>query len=109
MKQFKIKANQIIRLIEPIGAAAATDMIMVEGKDVGYMYRQDPINDVDTGWRFFAGHESDEYIKNNDNTGFYDINTIANYDPSIIPCLSEPIGTAWERVVNTNRFQRVDK
>lgn len=109
MKQFKLKADQIERLIDPIGAATATDMIVVEGKDIGYMYRDNPINDIDTGWRFFAGNESDEYIKNNDNTGFYDINTIANYDPSIIPCLNEPIGTAWERIPDTNRYRRVNQ
>lgn len=96
MKDFKIKAEQIVRLIGPVGTATATDMIMVEGRDIGYMYREDPINDVDTGWRFFAGDESDAYIEDNNNTGFYEINTIANYHPSIIARLDESVGTAWD-------------
>ncbi len=107
MKKFKLSADQIIRLIEPIGAATATDMITVEGKDVGYMYRDNPINDSDTGWRFFSGDEDENYVKNNDNTSIYDINTIANYDPSIMAYLNEPIGSAWERMPNTNKFERV--
>jgi len=108
MKEFKLRADQIIKLIEEAGAATATDMITVEGKDVGFMYRDQPINDIDTGWRFFSGDEDESYIKNNDNTSFYDINTIANYDPSIIAYLNEPIGTVWERVPNTNRFRRTE-
>ena len=109
MKQFKIPVEQIKRLISPVGAATATDMIMVDGKDVAYMYRDMPINEHDTGWRFFAGGESPEYLSNNSNSGFYDINTIANYDPSIIQHLDELPGTAWERITGTNRFQKVEK
>ena len=75
MKKFRIPAGQIKRLIGPVGGATATDMITVEGRDIGYMYRDKPINNGDTGWRFFAGDESPEYIGNNKNTEFYDVNT----------------------------------
>ena len=108
MKKFKIPSQDIVNLIEPIGAATATDMITVEGRDIGYMYREKPINGVDTGWRFFAGFESEEYIKNNSNTGFYHINTIANYDPSIIPYLNGLTGKAWERIPNTKKFKQIE-
>lgn len=107
MKNFKLSSDQIVKLVEPIGAATATDMITVEGKDIGYMYREEPINNIDSGWRFFSGDEDDDYISNNDNTSFYNINTIANYDPSIILYLNKPIGSAWERIPDTNYFQEV--
>jgi hypothetical protein len=109
MKKFKIPDGQIKRLIGPVGGATAADMITVDGKDVGYMYRDKPINEHDTGWRFFAGEEGSDYINDLNNTGFYDINTIANCDPSIIPYLDEPTGTAWERIPGENEFQRVEK
>ena len=109
MKKFRIPAGQIKRLIGPVGGATATDMITVEGRDIGYMYRDKPINNGDTGWRFFAGDESPEYIGNNKNTEFYDVNTIVNYDPSIIPYLNEPVGSAWERTPNTNQFIRIEQ
>jgi len=83
-------------------------MITVEGKDVGFMYRDRPINDIDSGWRFFSGDEDETYINNNDNTSFYNVNTIANYDPSIIAYLNEPIGTVWERIPKTNKFRRTE-
>jgi hypothetical protein len=108
MKKFKLRADQIVTLVEPPGSATATDMITVEGRDVGYMYRESALAQGDTGWRFFSGDEDESYIKNNDNTGIYNINTIANYDPSIIAYLNEPPGSAWERIPGTNRFERVD-
>lgn len=31
------------------------------------------------------------------NLGIYDVNTIANYDPDIVPFLDSPFGRAFER------------
>lgn len=41
--------------------ALATDKIVVDGI-VGYMYREDAINDADSGWWFFSGTEDQDYI-----------------------------------------------
>lgn len=82
----------------------ATDMITVEGRNVGYMYREAPDNDVDSGWRFMSGQESDEYMDNADNHGIYSVNTICNCDPSIIPHLRAPAGTAFFRDPKTGAF-----
>jgi Protein of unknown function (DUF2185) len=34
---------------------------------------------------------------NPDNWALYDVNTIANYDPTIIPYLDSPVGSAFGR------------
>jgi len=47
------------------------------------MYREQPDNDVDSGWRFMAGYETDDYMNNPSNHGIFDVNTIANYDEDI--------------------------
>jgi hypothetical protein len=49
-KNFKLKAEQIVKLIEPMGGCIATDKITVEGELVDYMVRKEPDNDVDSGW-----------------------------------------------------------
>ena len=90
------------------GSCFATDMITVEGCKVGYMYREPPDNDVDSGWRFFAGVESDEYANDPDNLALYSVNTIANYDPDIIACLDAPVGSAFERDPVSGGFSLVD-
>ena len=66
---------------------------------VGYMYRElDDSSFNDSGWRFFAGDEDDEYTSNPDNFHIFDLNTICNYDNSIINFLDAPYGTAYIRV-----------
>lgn len=84
-------------LVTGYGSCFASDRITVDGQSVGFMYREKGDNDLDSGWRFFAGDESEGYTDNPDNFGIYEVNTIANYDPSIIPFLTAPVGSAYSR------------
>lgn len=59
-KIYKLKAEQIKKLIEPIGGCIATDKITVEGEFVDYMVRERPNNDIDSGWQFFSGTEDQQ-------------------------------------------------
>jgi hypothetical protein len=106
-KAFKLAKEQIKPLAQGHGSCFATDMITVEGDPVRFMYREEPDNEIDSGWRFMSGFESDEYLDNPDNLAVYDVNTIANYDPSIIPLLSSPIGSAFEKVEEGGQFEVV--
>jgi hypothetical protein len=106
-RQFKIPADQIKPLAEGHGACLATDMITCDGHKVGYMYREEPFFENDSGWRFFSGRETEEYADNPDNTAIYEVNTIANYDPAIIPLLNSPTNTAFERRGLFKKFVQV--
>ena len=75
-KKFALRADQIGPLAEGHGRCFATDMITVEGRRVGYMYREEPDDDGDSGWRFMAGRESPEYMDEADNHAIYDVNTV---------------------------------
>ena len=107
-KKLKIPTEKLRRLIQKMGACSATDKITVEGKDVGWMCRVEPETQDDSGWRFLAGDESHDYLDNPDNHGIYDVNTICNYDQSIIPFLHAAPGTAYERDPGTGVFVKVD-
>lgn len=96
-KNYKLKPDQIQRLIPDIGFAFATDMITVEGKSVDYMARQQPDREGNSGWIFYGGGETQEYMDNPSNTSVLSVNTIANYDPEIISFLTYPPGTEVER------------
>lgn len=96
-KVFKIKAEEIKDIVVGYGSCISTDMITVQGKKVGYMYRDDPDNDIDSGWRFMSGKESQKYMDNPKNMAIYDINTIANYSPDIVELLDAPFHSAFER------------
>jgi hypothetical protein len=104
-KFFKLKPEEIVELITPMGACFATDRITVDGMKIGYMYREEAEEEMDSGWRFFEGSESDEYANDPNNVMIYAVNTIANYDPAIIPYLDLPCFTELVRIEGTDQFQ----
>jgi hypothetical protein len=95
-KVFKLKAYEIAALVPGRGGCIASDRITVDGMPVGYMYRTSPLNQFDSGWAFLAGDEDQDYLDDPDLHAIYDVNTIANYDPAIIPFLDSPEG--WRLV-----------
>ena len=95
-KNFKLQAGQIKDLARGHGACIASDRITVDGLKVGFMYRQDD-GEGGSGWAFLSGEESQEYLDDPKHFGIYDCNTIANYDPEIIPLLDNPYGSAFAR------------
>ena len=107
---FKLAGHEITSLAPGRGSCIATDRITVEGEKVGYMYREDPDpeNAADSGWRFFSGTEDDAYANDPDNLQIYDVNTIANYDPEIIPFLDAEVPSAFARDAETGKLVEVE-
>lgn len=97
MKNFRLRKEQMERLAYGYGACIASDHITVDGMPVGFMYREEPSHQSDSGWRFLSGTETEEYMDDAANHGVYDVNTIANYDRSIIPLLDSPPGSAFQK------------
>ena len=102
-KNYRLQPTDIKELLPDLDGPTgclATDRVVVDGSKVGYMYREEPDADrdmPDSGWRFFAGDENDDYMDDAGNSGIYALNTIANYDPEIIPFLDAAYGTAFGR------------
>ena len=71
------------------------------------MYREATDRHLDSGWCFMSGFESDEYMNDSENHAVYDVNTIANYDPDIVPFLDAPVGSALERKNGTGPLVEV--
>jgi hypothetical protein len=71
------------------------------------MYREEPQEATDSGWRFFSGTEDQDYVNDPKNTSIYNVNTIANYDKAIIPYLTLSIGTELERIIGTDKFETI--
>ena len=106
-KPFRLRADQIRPIATGYGGCIATDLITCEGLKVAFMYREVADNAVDSGWRFISGYESDEYMDDPGNHAAYDVNTIANYDPDIVPFLDAPVGAAFERENGAGEFREV--
>ena len=73
----------------------ATKEISVSGRPVGFMYREEPVFDNDSGWRFFSGAEDDAYTDNPDHFQILPLNEVLEGNPEIAPLMSETQG-AWE-------------
>lgn len=97
--KYKLKPDQILKLIDSTEGCIASNRITIDGCKVGFMYREEPYRNSwpDTGWRFMAGDESDEYMGNAMNHNIYQVNTICNYDHDIIPFLDSKPGSAYIR------------
>lgn len=73
--------------------------IVVDGMKIGYMYREIPDTEFpDSGWRFFSGDESDDYVNVPENIFIVSLNTACNYDSTIIDYLDAAYGSAFIRV-----------
>lgn len=103
-KTLGLRPDQIRSLAEGYGRCVATDRIVVDCAPIGYMYREEPEDRDDSGWHFFAGDESEEYTNDPTKLGIYDVNTIANYDPDIVPLINEKAGTAFVRDASSGRL-----
>ena len=107
-KKFALSAEDIKALVPNQGGCLATDRITVDGSKVGYMYREAPIRPEDTGWRFFSGDETQAYLDDTANSDVYAVNTIANYDPDIVPYVNTPAPCAFEKIPGTSSYRRVE-
>ena len=93
---FLIKAEDIKILTDKQGACIVSNQILVDGKKVGYMYRETPSKNYnDSGWRIFSGDESEEYCENSENFNIVELNTLCNYDNSVLDYLDSEINVAY--------------
>lgn len=107
--KYKLQIADVQDLIKPMGYCIASDRITVDGEKVGFMYREEKEDEGDSGWRFLAGDETDEYLDDTQHFMMFDVNYIANLDPAIIPALHAGKGSEFERVEGTNDFRKYEE
>ena len=112
MKTYLPRKADIRELVTGKGDCVASDAITLVGRKVGFMVRETPETFKprnargDSGWRFFAGDESDAYIANVTNFNIFPVNAIANLDPEIIALLDSPPGSAFRREAESGPFKK---
>lgn len=73
--------------------------ITEEGWKVGYMERNEPYNEEDSGWSFFAGNENDKYLSDVRNIELISVGNVwQQFDPDIFQYIDMPIGTKLIRI-----------
>lgn len=96
MKNYKLKESDIKHILDWSGpdSCLASDDIVVNGKKVGYMFREYPTDKLDSGWRFFS---SEEDYKSNKDIDIFKLNTICNYDQDIIRHMDSKVFSYFKR------------
>ncbi|PMR68286.1 immunity protein Imm33 domain-containing protein [Halomonas heilongjiangensis] len=72
-----------------------TNNILYEGQSVGYLYREEPDYDDDSGWRFTTGTETDEYMDDSNNSSYVSLGAVLCIDDSFIQLLEREPGVAF--------------
>lgn len=90
-----------------VGYIIASHEVMVLGKPIGYLYREKPDSDDDSGWRVFSGEETQEYADDPANFSMYNASTVVDVDPTIAPLLACEYPVTFERDMETGELVRV--
>jgi hypothetical protein len=104
MERKLLDTSSFKHLISDPKYCAVTAKIIYDGQQVRFMYREEPVNDTDSGWQFLAGTETQDYLADLDNVAMYRLNTVANFDPAVVPYLDFPTGTDLERLEGSDEF-----
>jgi hypothetical protein len=72
-----------------------TNNILYEGENVGYLYREEPDHEDDSGWRFTTGLETDEYMDDSENSSCVSLGAVLREDDSFLVLLNNNAGVAF--------------
>lgn len=79
--------------------SCVSQKIINDGWKVGYMERNEPINEEDSGWSFFAGNEDDEYLSDYHNIALISVGYVwQQLDADIFKHIDKPAGTKLIRI-----------
>lgn len=81
-----------------------TNRLLQDGCRAGYLYREDPDREDDSGWRITANDESDDYMSDPDNIAYVSLGAVLSRDDSFRELLDEPAGSAFIRDQATGHF-----
>lgn|GEM_PF-670442 len=76
----------------------ASRKIIDDGYLVGYMTRGEPHDDQDSGWEFYAGDESDEYLDDVKNVCLCYVNYVCGLDQVVTGYVDSEVGSRLVRV-----------
>lgn len=82
--------------------ALVSRRIVEEGWKVGFMYRSEPNNPADSGWRFLAGNEDEHYNSDVENILLMSLGKVCHdLDRDVYKYMSAPVGSEFIRISET--------
>jgi hypothetical protein len=87
--------------------ALVSRMIFDKGEMVRFAYREEPNNEEDSGWRLFAGKETDDYANQTQNTRKCNVYWLLDFDSTLLPILRNGVGSVFERADKTMSWETI--
>ncbi|NOZ94430.1 MAG: DUF2185 domain-containing protein [Acidobacteria bacterium] len=78
-----------------------------QGLSVGWLYREEPDRENDSGWRVFSGAEPDDFADDASNFAILSLEELIELDPAVESVLDAPPGSCYERHEEDGPFHRV--
>jgi len=78
--------------------------VLHEGAPIGYLYRETPGQEDDSGWRIMAGDEEDDYFDGEETVFYVSLGAVLNRDDAILPLLEAETGSCFERLPGSEGF-----
>ena len=81
------------KYVENAGSCIVTKSILNGETKFRWLFREEPLNNIDTGWMAFGDSDNDDYVNDPKNLTAVDLNTLINIEPTILNVYEMPIGT----------------
>ena len=71
--------------------------LVLSGQRPRWLYREDPVDESDSGWRFFEGDETDEWLNQPGHCQIAHVAHVLDRWPELVPVLANGrANSAWE-------------
>ena len=81
------------KYVENAGSCIVTKSILNGETKFRWLFREEPLNNIDTGWMAFGDSDNDDYVNDPKNLTVMDLNTLINIEPTILNVYEMPVGT----------------
>jgi len=99
-----MQKDKIVDFIKKAGGWIVSKNILDGKGKVKWLLREESIDEVDNGWRFFSDIDDEDFINNPDNLIVCDFNTIANIEPALIGVYLLPVGSDLQLVTQGGKI-----
>lgn len=111
--QYEVLDDSVIKVenelnLEPyFKRCIVSNHIMKDNKPIGYIYREEPSEDRDSGWHIMSGKETDEYFEDHNNLQYIAVGVVLNKDDSFLHLLDEAVGSEFKKDEITGKFFQI--
>ncbi|WP_397538214.1 DUF2185 domain-containing protein [Rummeliibacillus pycnus] len=86
-----------------LGGSVVSNNISQNIGELKWCIKEQPVNDLDNGWRFLSDIDTEEFLADASNMSICDWGTIIEIEPAIMNIFNMPIGTDITLLSENNR------